>query len=295
MKFTVTGAGGLLGTEFVAEGRRVGHEVIGLGHQELDVTDLAAVRRRMSAESGTWVVHCAAYTAVDRAESEPNLACGVNREGSRNVAIAATEAGARMVYMSTDYVFDGRKTTPYLPTDGVGPASVYGRTKLEGERAVLEAAVGWPPLVVRTGWLYGAGGRNFVQAILERAERGEPLQVVADQRGRPTWARNVARTVLELMDHDTEGAWHVADAGDATWLELAREALALAGSDTKVEGVSSAAWGAAAPRPAYSVLDLSATELALGRSMEPWPEALARFLEERGHGGRQRGKGRHEQ
>lgn len=285
MKILVTGAHGLLGSEF---GRAA--EVVGLGRDGLDVTDTAATHAVIVGHGPDWVVHCAAYTAVDRAEEEPDEAMRVNHGGTVNVASAAAAADARLVYLSTDYVFDGCKHTPYLPDDPVAPIGVYARTKLAGEHAALAAG----GTVVRTGWLYGAGGRNFVDAILERAERGDALRVVDDQWGRPTWARNVARIVLELVGrgwHDDEArddvapgvgrVWHVADRGEATWLELAREAIRLSGLEAAVEGVSTEEWGAAAPRPEYSVLDLAATERYLGRPMTPWREALRSYLETR--------------
>ena len=290
-------------------------DCVPLGREGADVTDLEAVRGaiRMAFDSARgssplsgpgstpasrpslWVIHCAAYTAVDRAESEPDQATRVNRDGAENVARAAAEAGARLAYISTDYVYDGDRDRPWLPTDPVAPRSVYARSKLEGEQAAARAIRGGDgggpgaghagrdteaPLIVRTGWLYGAGGRNFVRAILDRAERGEDLRVVDDQRGRPTWAQNVAEVVLDLAERGTAGIWHVADGGDATWLEFAREAVRLRGLEVRVEGVSTRTWGAAAPRPRYSVLDLTATEDALGRAMMTWQEALRRFLDE---------------
>jgi len=266
----------LLGTEVMAAAAQRGSAVTGLGRDDVDVTHAAELNARIAEESPTCVLHCAAYTAVDRAEREPELAMRVNRDGAANVARAAAEVGARTVYVSTDYVFDGEKRVPYLPSDPVGPLSVYGRTKLAGEESVVRAGIA--PLIVRTGWLYGAGGRSFVNAILDRAERGEVLRVVDDQRGRPTWARNVAEVVLDLIEADVGGVWHVADGGDATWLDLAAEALRLRGLCRSIDGVSSETWGAAAPRPAYSVLDLTATERALGRPMMDWQEALRRFL-----------------
>lgn len=292
MRILVTGAGGLLGTEVAREVSVRGHVLVALDRGALDVTDEDAVRGRVAAESPAWVVHCAAYTAVDRAEQEPEVALRVNRDGARHVARAAARAGARMAHISTDYVFDGRKRAPYRPDDEPAPLSVYGATKLAGERAVLEADLdGRRPLVARTGWMYGAGGRNFVDAILERAHRGEALRVVDDQVGRPSWARNVARGVIELIERDGEGIWHVADGGTATWLELAREAVRLAGLEVRVDGVSSAEWGAPAHRPTWSVLDVTATEEALGRPMEPWREALGRYLAGRRGGPRRDGEG----
>jgi dTDP-4-dehydrorhamnose reductase len=290
-------------------------DCVPLGREGADVTDLEAVRAAIrtafdsargsgplsgpgstpASRPSLWVIHCAAYTAVDRAESDPDQATRVNRDGAENVARAAAEAGARFAYISTDYVYDGDRDRPWLPTDPVAPRSVYARSKLDGERAAERAIRGGDgggpgaghagrvtdaPLIVRTGWLYGAGGRNFVRAILDRAERGEDLRVVDDQRGRPTWARNVAEVVLDLAERGGAGIWHVADGGDATWLEFAREAVRLRGLEVRVEGVSTQTWGAAAPRPGYSVLDLTATEDALGRAMMTWKEALRRFLDE---------------
>ncbi len=235
MRILVTGARGLLGSEFVRAARARGISCVPLGREDADVTDADAVGRvigatvggsEATAGSAAWVVHCAAYTAVDSAEAEPELAMRVNREGAANVARAAATAGAGMVYISTDYVYDGPRAEPWMPTDPVAPRSMYARSKLEGERAVQEVYRAGGPL---TGWLYGAGGHNFARAILDRAERGESLRVVDDQRGRPTWARNVAETVLDLLTHDVMGVWHVADGGDATWLEFAREALRLCG------------------------------------------------------------------
>ena len=202
-----------------------------------------------------------------------------------------------MVYVSTDYVFDGRSDSPYLTTDEARPLSVYGASKLEGERivahafeerSVAESRGVSSPLIARTGWLYGEGGRGFVRSMIDRAARGEPLRIVNDQRGRPTFARNVARSVLELMSRPSmlegEGApvsgkiWHVADGGEGSWLDLAKEALRLAGVQTDVRGVSSEEFGALARRPAYSVLDLTETEQALGRPMPEWRGVLANVL-----------------
>jgi dTDP-4-dehydrorhamnose reductase len=275
MKVLVTGAHGLLGASVSVAARTRGHEVVALGHGELDVTDAAAVREAIAAGGPDAVVHCAAYTAVDRAESEPELARVVNVAGTRHVAEAAAEAGAVLVYVSTDYVFDGRKRTPCLPTDEPGPLSVYGRTKLEGEQAVAE--VGGEALTVRSSWMYGRE-KGFVPSILRRARAGEALRVVDDQRGRPTWVSHAAEALLDLLEDEARGIWHVADRGECTWHELAREVLALEGLAVRVEAVSSEEYGAPAARPAYSVLDLEATEARLGRRLPEWREGLRGFL-----------------
>jgi len=281
MTLLVTGAGGLLGRTVTAEALERGHETVGLDRAALDVTDGRAVEVALDHFRPQAVVHCAAYTAVDRAESEPHLAISVNRDGARNVAAAAARFGAVPVYVSTDYVFDGTRRTPYRPEDRASPLSVYGRSKLEGERAT--AGVAADHLIVRTSWLYG-DDRGFVPTVLRRARAGEALRVVDDQEGRPTWAPQVATAMLELVERGARGVWHVAGGGTCTWLELAREAVRGAGLDCDVRPTTTKAFGAPAPRPPYSVLDIEATEAFLGRPMTDWREALARFLEEHGDG-----------
>lgn len=280
MRILVTGAGGLLGSAVVPAARARAHDVLALGRAELDVTDGPAVREAVSGARADVIVHCAAYTAVDRAEAEADLARRVNRDGARNVAEAAADVGAVPVYISTDYVFDGAKRAPYLPDDPTGPLCVYGATKLEGERATTEAAR--EHLVARMSWLYG-GEDGFAPAILRRAEAGQELRVVDDQEGRPTWAPHGAAALLDLVEREARGTWHVAGGGSCTWLELALEALHGTGLEARVQAVSSEEFGAAARRPPYSVLDLTATERALGRAMPDWRDGLAGFLEGR-HG-----------
>lgn len=278
MRILVTGAAGLLGREITGAAWERGWDVLGLARRELDVTDPLAVEAALRGFRPRAVIHCAAYTHVDRAEAEPDRARAVNVDGVRTTAEAAHETGATFVSFSTDFVFDGRRDTPYLPGDPTNPLNVYGATKLEGERAAADW--GAEHLTVRTSWLYGAGGRNFVTSILRRAAAGEPLQVVMDQRGRPTWARELAHDTLDLLDRGARDTWHVAGGGTCTWLELAREAVRLRGLDVAVQGVSAEAWGAPAERPRFSVLDVSATEAFLERPMRPWRDALRAFVEE---------------
>ena len=271
----MTGAEGLLGTALAADARSRGHEVIALGHAALDVTDARAVREAAEAVRPDAVVHCAAYTAVDRAEAEPERARAVNRDGTRHVAEAAQQVGATLVYVSTDYVFDGQKRSPYLPDDPPRPLSVYGRTKLEGEEAARRA--GGESLIVRTSWLYGPRS-GFVPAILRRAREGQALRVVDDQRGRPTWAPHAASAILDLLESGARGVWNVAGQGECTWFELAGEALELEGLAVDSRAVSSVEYGAPALRPGYSVLDLEATEERIGRSLPHWRQGLRECL-----------------
>lgn len=293
MRILVTGAGGLLGRELqqLLRGDPQAsidlrsptrpHDLVALSREELDVTDADAVRRAFDRHAPDAVLHCAAWTAVDRAEEEPREARRVNVGGATHVARAAAAAGAVMVYPSTDFVFDGEKDAPYLPDDPTGPLSVYGRTKLDGEEAVR--AAGPEHLVVRTSWVYGGGG--FVDAILARARAGEALRVVDDQVGRPTWARSLALLLFQLLEGGARGVWHVADAGAVSWYDFAGAILEAAGEEAELTRVSSAAYGAAARRPAWSVLDTEATEAFLGRPMTPWPRSLERYLGREGQDG----------
>jgi dTDP-4-dehydrorhamnose reductase len=290
VKLLVTGAGGILGTELrratgddaailaTLPGEPGRHHLVALPREELDVTDAGAVRSALRLHEPDAVVHAAAWTAVDRAESEPRAARRVNVAGTAHVAQAAAALGAVLLYPSTDFVFDGRRDEPYAPDDPPSPLGVYGRTKLEGEEAVR--AAGGPHLIVRTSWVYGAGGRDFVDAVLERARAGGELRVVDDQVGRPTWARTLAGTLLELLRREVRGIWHVADAGAVSRYDMARAVLEEAGVEAEVEPVSTEAYGAEAPRPLRAVLDTTATEELLGRSMVPWRRALARYLTE---------------
>lgn len=305
LRLLVTGAGGMVGSAFVREARARGLDATGLTRTDLDVTDDDAVREVVgrwvegAARSGRadpdWIVHCAAYTAVDRAESEPEAARAVNVEGTRKLARAAAKAGQGLVYLSTDYVFDGVAEAPLSPTAPTAPISVYGVSKRDGERAARHeyrhasaesgssaSGRGAQPLIVRSGWLYGEGGRGFVRAMLDRASRGEDLRVVDDQVGGPTWTGSLVAAVLDLVaigsGTELPEVVHVADRGQATWYDLAVEALRISGVEAVVEPLSSRDFGAAATRPAYSVLDVTATETLLGRAMRPWKDVLSDVL-----------------
>ena len=289
MRWIVTGARGQLGTALVRhlEGRGAPLRAFG---SELDVGDEAAVAATLDVEPpGGVVVNAAAFTRVDRCEREPEHAWRVNAEAPGMLARRARERGLGLVHVSTDYVFDGRGRRPWREDDPPSPLGVYGRTKLAGERAVQEALP--EALVVRTSWVFGRG-RNFVAAILEKGReaargRGDPLRVVDDQHGRPTSAWDLAGGIVALVERGATGLYHLANRGEATWWELARAALDHAGlGDVEVERISTASLPQAAPRPAWSVLDLGKAARA-GVRLRPWREALAAHLElENAAGGR---------
>jgi dTDP-4-dehydrorhamnose reductase len=282
LKVAVTGAAGQLGRALLGAIEASGHEAIALGRDGLDLLDPGAedVVANLGAQ---WVVHGAAYTAVDKAESEPELAHQVNVEGSRAVARGAERAGAHLLYISTDYVFSGTSEAPYEPTDATGPVNVYGRTKLGGEAATEEAHRA--PLVVRTSWLMGGHGPNFASTMLSLARTRDALSVVDDQRGRPTWVFELAPALVRLMEVGARGVVHLTNDGEATWFEVAGalfEAARKAGQDLgslALRPTTTAAYGAPAPRPAYSVLCTRQTYSTYGVALPHWREGLTRALE----------------
>ncbi|MEJ5866219.1 dTDP-4-dehydrorhamnose reductase [Pseudokineococcus sp. 5B2Z-1] len=250
-RWAVVGARGMLGAEVVSALRGKGADVVALSRDELDVTDAAACRSRLSGVDV--VVNASAWTAVDDAEASEAAAFAVNATGARNLAVAASGAGARLVHVSTDYVFDGEASTPYAEDAVTAPRSAYGRTKLAGEWAV--AAASPDHLVVRTAWLYGAAP-CFPRTIARLLSERDRIAVVDDQRGQPTWARDVADLVLRLVDAAAPGGtYHGTSSGTATWRDLARAVATSSGLDPeRVEATTSAAYQRPAPRPTWSVL-----------------------------------------
>lgn len=271
MRVLVTGAGGLLGREVVRQLRERGHDGVACDRRMLDITDARAANAVVGAEGPDAVLHCAAYTAVDDAEREPDLARHVNVDGTANLALAVAHVGARFVYVSTDYVFDGAAAEPYTPDAPTNPVNVYGRTKLEGEHA---AQLAQDTVIARTSWVYGRGGSNFASRALDRARAGEPLRAITDQRSVPTWVNDAADVMIRLLERDAPaGIYHACNAGSASWYEWAGEAVARAGVDAEVEPVSLGTLKLPAPRPDYSVLDVTATERLVG-SIRDWRHAL---------------------
>ena len=276
MRIAVTGASGMLARELLPQLESAGHEVKALPRGQADVTSLPAVRGAIEPFAPRWIVHLAAFTRVDDCERDPDLAFRVNGLGARNAALAAAACGASVLTISTDYVFDGRATRPYREYDPAAPLSVYGRSKWAGEEAVREVAP--RHVIVRTAWLYGAGGANFVDSILRKARHGEPLAVVDDQRGSPTWTRDLAAALVLLVAAGEYGTYHCTNAGDCTWHELAEHAIARTGHDAPVGRIRTETLARPAPRPAYSVLDGSWCEHVTGLRMPHWKDAVNRYL-----------------
>ena len=276
-RLVVTGGNGQLG-------RALGGMATGatlLGRESLDLTDAAEVRRRLVGLAPEVVIHGGAYTAVDAAEADPGTARAVNVEGTRAVAAAAADLGALVVYVSTDYVFSGTCGEPYTEGQATGPLSVYGATKLEGEQVVAGVD---HHLIVRTSWVFG-DGKNFVRAILgaARAHPGRQLTVVDDQRGRPTYAPDLAKGLLGLVRCGARGTFHLQGGGEpGTWADVAEEALAAAGLACPVRRVTTAAYdegrpGPIARRPANGVLDCTKAA-ALGVELRDWRQAVAAYV-----------------
>ena len=260
------GSGGQLGSELV---RLLGPQSA-VTHREVSITDVAAVESLVSRRRPDVVFNCAAYNAVDRAEKEREIAFAVNGDGPRNLAVACRRAGAALVHFSTNFVFDGRHDEPYVEADHPEPISVYGASKLAGERAVLEA--GAHVVVVRTAAVYG-GPSSFPMRILDRARAGEELSVVSDQHVNPTFARDLAAVAVELAEDAIAGIVHAVAEGCCGWDDFARAALSEAGVESEVRSVSTSGYPAAARRPANGCL--ASTRIA---PLRPWREALHEAL-----------------
>jgi dTDP-4-dehydrorhamnose reductase len=276
MKLLVTGAAGMLGRDVLLAAGNAGHDVIGYGRAELDVSDPAAVRRKLDLERPDVVVNCAAWTDVDGAEESEEQAFAVNGSGAGNVAAAAAEIEARILHVSTDYVFDGSKGAPYVESDQVAPQSAYGRTKLAGEEAV--AAANKRHFIVRSAGLFGLGGRNFVETMLQLAETRNEVLVVRDQSTSPTYTWHLAYGIVRLIDGMEYGIHHMAAGGHCSWYEFAREIFEQAEVECKVLSSTTEMLGRPAPRPAFSAL-VSQREHAI--RLPTWQDGLAGYLAQR--------------
>ncbi len=298
MRILLTGASGQVGGELLEILKPLG-EVIAPVRAEMDLANIASVRETIRSVRPRWIVNPGAYTAVDKAESEPELAHAVNAAAVEVIGTESKAIGAGVIHFSTDYVFDGSGRLPYRETDATRPVSVYGASKLAGERALAESGAGF--LVFRTSWVYGARGKNFLLTILKLARERETLRVVADQHGAPTWSRDLAKMTAEVIGQceakargrelaevlsDLRGVYHAAGAGETTWCGFAAEAVRLKRESQRgvrfaeIEGITTAEYPTPAKRPANSRMDCSKLKEQFGWGMMEWQDSLRKVLAE---------------
>ena len=278
MKILVIGARGMLGRDLqpILSDQ---HEVIGKDIQDLDITDPLQIENEVDALRPQAVINAAAFTDVDGCESQEERAFAVNAEGAGHVALACRKTGARLIHLSTDYVFDGASRVPYTEDAPPRPLNVYGESKLRGEKAVQKA--GGNHLILRTAWLYGRHGKNFVDTILRLASQQEELRVVDDQRGSPTFTRDLSRAIASLMDKDVRGILHVTNSGACSWFEFAKRILSLKPPfqrPVRILPIPSSELIRPAKRPAFSVLNCSRFEKEVGTGMRNWERGLEEYL-----------------
>jgi len=290
LKILITGISGMLGVDlYQALGEE--HEVVGLDTRDfpcapfppvnkVDITELEVIKELFFQLAPHFVIHTAAYTGVDGCERNPDRAHRVNALGTRNIALACQKKNIPLVYVSTDFVFNGKKNYPYTELDKPHPLNVYGKSKLAGENHVRSLLDRY--FIVRTSWLYGRYGKNFVETILKLAEEKEELTVVDDQVGSPTYTKDLAQKMKNLLSSRSYGIYHVTNSGSCSWYEFAKEILKLAGiKGIKVKPITSKELNRPAPRPQFSVLKSSSSRPGAGNTMRPWKEALKEYLEER--------------
>lgn len=281
MRVLVTGASGQLGKDVVDLFQQKGHEVMGCSRSELDITNLEQCQQVINEFQPDSIIHCAAYTAVDAAETDVDGAYKVNAVGTRNVAVVAEKIGAKLVYISTDYVFNGHSAVPYQEYDNTDPQSVYGKSKRAGE--ILTQSLSSRYFIVRTSWVYGQHGNNFVKTMLRLGQEKPQLQVVHDQKGSPTYTVDLAHFLEELIHTEKYGIYHASNSGDCTWFEFTQaifeEAQKLGFKITaQVEPCITEQFPRPAPRPAKSVMDHLSIRTNGLNDLRPWREGLKDFL-----------------
>ncbi|ANB60741.1 dTDP-4-dehydrorhamnose reductase [Anoxybacteroides amylolyticum] len=275
-KILVTGAKGQFGTEMVKLLKDMEYEIYGYGRTELDITDFQQVKSVIDHIHPSVVIHAAAYTKVDAAESEPDQAFLVNAYGTRNIAVASERIGAKFVYISTDYVFDGTANVPYNEFAFTNPISVYGKSKLAGEQFVRDLHSKF--FIIRTSWVYGKHGNNFVKAMLTLAQEKRELFVVDDQIGCPTYAVDLASYIFQLIQTEKYGVYHISNSGHCSWYEFAKAIFEQANVNIVVNPCKTKDYPRPAQRPAYSVLDHMALRLNGFKELRHWCEALKEFM-----------------
>ena len=275
MRILVTGHKGMLGSELL-EYLSESHDVSGIDIEQADLRDLDQALRVIQAAEPDVVVHTAAFTDVDACESQVDTAYQVNAVATRNVAMACQDTAATMVYISTDYVFNGRKKDPYIEYDATDPLSVYGKSKLAGERYVEGLLTSW--VIIRTSWLCGKNGKNFVETMLRLAGTKRQIAVVNDQAGSPTFVPDLVREMKRVIETGAYGTYHISSQGACSWFDYACKLFELANLDVEVLPTTTQAFGRPAPRPAYSVLRNYVLELTIGDRMPHWEEGLKKYL-----------------
>ncbi len=279
MKVLVTGVKGQLGYDVVNELTKRGHESVGVDIDEMDITDGEACRRVITEAAPDAVIHCAAYTAVDAAEDNEDLCRRVNADGTRNIALVCRDLDIKMVYISTDYVFDGQGTRPWEPDDARDPLNVYGVTKCEGEMAVEELVKKF--FIVRIAWVFGVNGKNFIKTMLRLGQERGAVSVVDDQIGSPTYTYDLARLLVDMTESEHYGRYHATNEGFCSWYEFACEIFKQAGmTEVKVTPVDSSQFPAKAKRPMNSRMDKSKLAANGFEPLPAWQDALGRYLKE---------------
>lgn len=285
MKLLVTGATGQLGSEFCQQITSSGLEIIAPGRKELDMEqDAEQISNKISEYRADWVVNCAAYTQVDKAESEPERAFAINRDAARAIAQGVNNYGGRLLHVSTDFIFAGDRSVPYREDDVAGPLGIYGKSKYEGELAVLNECPS--ALILRTAWVYGKHGHNFVNTILRLTAEREEIRVVDDQYGTPSWTRDISNAMLALISNDEDGIYHYTNEGVASWYDFATAIVEIASElgmklkVSRINPVPTEAYPTAAKRPAFSVLSKAKIRPIMQDSIPYWRNSLRQMLGE---------------
>ena len=283
MRVLLTGSKGMLAEEFVSECRnRKDYTIIAPEEEECNITDISSIRNAVNNINPRALINCAAYTDVDACERNQEKAFSVNGEGVKNLIQICKENGILLVHFSTDFVFDGEKKSPYTEEDKPNPLSIYGESKLLGEQYLLNSHAGF--LLIRTSWMYGNGGNNFVKAVINKASNQSEISVVDDQIGNPTWTRNIVDITLRLLEIKQYGIYNYSNEGECSWYEFACEIIKIFQNSenkfhsTRIISIKSAQSKRAAKRPAYSALNKSKIKSAIGVDIPHWRESLKKFL-----------------
>ncbi|WP_047986106.1 dTDP-4-dehydrorhamnose reductase [Ornithinibacillus californiensis] len=277
-KVLVTGAKGQLGMDLVSALNQADYRVYGIGKRQLDVTDFEQIMSQVSKIKPDIIIHCAAYTNVNQAEQHKDTAFLINGIGTRNIAIAAESIEAKLIYISTDYVFDGADNEPYHEFSQVNPLNVYGQSKLAGEQFVRDFHSKY--YIIRTSWVFGVNGENFIKKMLHLSEQNTELTVVNDQTGCPTYTVDLARAIMQIMETNRYGIYHVSNSGSCTWYELTLELFRLTNTSVKLIPCMTEEFPSPAKRPIYSVFDHMALRLNGFDTLPHWKDALDRFVKQ---------------